>query len=109
MIRIMTGWVWPGSSGDPTPENVQDEWAATVAALPIGTPVTGRVIGRQPFGVFVLIEGFPDAVALAEVLGTPVGTVPPPVGRVISGRVIGHAGHNCQVRITLDTWDSAEA
>lgn len=97
------GWVWPGSGGDPTPENVQRAWPATVAALPIGTAVTGRVIGRQPFGVFVLIEGAPDAVGLAEVLGTPVGAVPPPVGRVISGRVVGHADHNCQVRITLDS------
>ncbi|GAA2334563.1 hypothetical protein OKJ48_38790 [Streptomyces kunmingensis] len=109
MIRIMTGWVWPGSGEDPTPENVQYAWPATAAALPIGTAVTGRVIGRQPFGVFVLIEGVPDAVGLAEVLRTPAGTVPPPVGRMISGRVVGHADHHCQVRITLDSWDDAAA
>ncbi|MFE4254942.1 hypothetical protein ACFRU3_36770 [Streptomyces sp. NPDC056910] len=99
----MTGWVWPGGVGDPTPDNVLRAWPATVAALPKGTAVIGKVIGRQPFGVFVQIDGVSDAVGLAEVHGTAAGTVPPPVGHTLSGHVIGHAAHNCQVRLTLDT------
>ncbi|WP_175647503.1 hypothetical protein [Streptomyces cyaneochromogenes] len=100
----MTEYTWPNGVGDPTPEDIRRAWSATVAALPVGTAVTGKVIGRQPFGVFVEIDGVPDAVGLAEIFGSPSGTVPPPLGFAISGSVVDHAEHNFQVRLRLDDW-----
>jgi hypothetical protein len=75
----MTEYTWPNGVGDPTPEDIRRAWPATVTALPVGAAVTGKVIGRQPFGVFVEIDGVPDAVGLAEIFGSPPGTVPPPL------------------------------
>ncbi|WP_329580047.1 hypothetical protein [Streptomyces sp. NBC_01361] len=100
----MTEYTWPKGVGDPTPEDIQLAWPATKAALPIGATVTGTVIGRQPFGVFVQIDSIADALGLAEIFATPPGTVPPPLGFVISGHVVAHADHNCQVRLKLDDW-----
>lgn len=48
-------------------------WSATCEALPVGTRVTGEVIGRQRFGVFLRIDGAPDAVGLAEITAMPRG------------------------------------
>ncbi|RPF33488.1 hypothetical protein EDD92_3407 [Streptomyces sp. TLI_185] len=105
----MTEYTWPNGVGDPTPEDIRRAWPATKAALPIGTAVTGKVIGRQPFGVFVQIEGVPDGLGLAEIGGTPPGTVPPPLGFVISGSVVDHAERNCQVKLRLDDWGGERA
>ncbi|MEY2241947.1 hypothetical protein AB8A21_03145 [Streptomyces sp. BF23-18] len=100
----MTEYTRPTDVGDPTPEGLRRAWLATVAALPVGTAVTGKVIRRQPFGVFVQIDGVPDAVGLAEIFAAPHGTVPPPVGFAISGNVVSHADHNHQVRLSLKDW-----
>ncbi|MFP3991341.1 hypothetical protein U9R90_28525 [Streptomyces sp. E11-3] len=105
----MTEYTWPKGVGDPTPEVIRRAWSATVAALPVGTAVTGKVIGRQPFGVFVQIDGVPQAVGLAEIFAAPPGTVPPPLGFAISGSVIAHAEHNCQVRLRLRDWGDERA
>jgi hypothetical protein len=104
----MTEYAWPGGPGHPTPEDIQRDWPATVSALPIGTSITGEVIGRQPFGVFVRIDGAPNALGLAEILFTPPDTVLPPLGAQISGRVVWHANHNCQVGIRLSEWGDAD-
>ncbi|MFJ4711597.1 hypothetical protein [Streptomyces sp. NPDC088785] len=98
----MTEYAWPNGVGDPTPGDVRRAWPATVTALPVGAVVTGKVIGRQPFGVFVEIDGVPDAVGPAEIVRAPPGTVPPPLGSAITGGVVAHAEHNCQVRLRLD-------
>lgn len=61
-------YVWPPDEGwraDAT------AWPEIVAALPIGASFTGTVIGRQPFGVLLSIDGVPGAVALAEVTSMP--------------------------------------
>ncbi|MDQ1037381.1 hypothetical protein QFZ75_003797 [Streptomyces sp. V3I8] len=100
----MTEYTWPTGVDDPTPEDIRRAWPATVAALPAGTAVTGKVIGRQPFGVFVQIDGVPDGMGLAEISAAPHGTVPPPVGFAISGNVVSHADHNYQVRLRLEDW-----
>ncbi|MET8646584.1 hypothetical protein ABZX69_42545 [Streptomyces sp. NPDC004074] len=63
----MTEYTWPTGVSDLTPEGIQLAWPATKAALPIGTTVTGKVIGRQPFGVFVQIDGVTDVLGLAEI------------------------------------------
>ena len=80
----------------------QASWTAICQALPLGTPVTGEVVGRQRFGVFLTIDGFPDAVGLAEIVSMPREAVLPKMGELVRGEVIAHADHNCQVRIKLD-------
>ncbi|WP_075033232.1 hypothetical protein [Streptomyces mirabilis] len=77
-------------------------WAATVAGLPVGTRVTGEVIGRQLFGVFILLDGFPDAVALAEITAMRHGMELPALGVRVEGEVPWHAEHNHQVTVRLD-------
>jgi ribosomal protein S1 len=70
-------------------------------ALPEGSIVTGRVIGRQPFGVFVDISGTPGAIGLAEITSTPRGAALPSVGAIVRGAVIGHAVQNHQMKLRL--------
>lgn len=82
---------------------VLGSWAATVAALPVGTHITGEVIGRQPFGVFIRIDGVPNAVAPAEITAMPLGMELPALEVSIEGEVFWHA-HNHQVRVRLDEW-----
>ncbi|AZP23296.1 hypothetical protein EJC51_17715 [Streptomyces aquilus] len=60
-------------------------------------------MGRQPFGVFIRIEGVPNAVALAEITAMPLGMELPALGASVEGEVFWHA-HNHQVRVRLDEW-----
>ncbi|WP_200826101.1 S1 domain-containing protein [Kibdelosporangium aridum] len=69
--------------------------------MPLGTQVTGEVIARQPFGVFIRIDGTPDAVGLAEITAMPQGAELPAVAAQVTGEVIWHAEHNHQVKIRL--------
>jgi hypothetical protein len=100
----MTEYTWPNGVDDPTSDDIRRAWPATLTSLPVGARVTGRVIGRQRFGVFVKIDGAPYALGLAEIGGSPPGTVPPPLGFMISGSVVDHAERNCQVKLRLDDW-----
>ncbi|MFE6946300.1 hypothetical protein [Streptomyces chartreusis] len=95
----MDEYAWPRGVDLPAADVVLGSWAATVAALPVGTRITGEVIGRQPFGVFIRIDGVPAAVALAEITAMPLGMEPP----AIEAEVFWHA-HNHQVRVRLDEW-----
>lgn len=88
----------------PAAEEMGRSWAATVAALPVGSRITGEVIGRQPFGVFLRIEGVPDAVALAEITAMPLGMSLPALGAFVRGQVLWHTDHNHQVKVRLDEW-----
>lgn len=63
-------------------------WAATVAALPVGARVAGEVIGRQRFGVFIHLDGVPNAVALAEVTAMPHEMELPALGARVEGEVL---------------------
>lgn len=74
----------------------------------MGTQVTGEVIGRQPFGVFLRIDSAPDAVGLAEITAMPHSSELPQIGAQVSGEVLWHAEHNHQVKIMLSEWRSAE-
>jgi hypothetical protein len=78
----MLEFSWPGLSLVPAPDVVDRSWLATVAALPLGSHGSGRVIGRRPFGVFL-----------------------PAMGTTITGEVLWHADHNRQVKIRLDEWN----
>ncbi|WP_245666057.1 RNA-binding protein [Actinoplanes subtropicus] len=96
----MPEYSWP-EDGERLCENAADRWAETVEALPEGSIVTGRVIGRQPFGVFVDISGTPGAIGLAEITSMPHDAALPQAGGIVRGTVIGHAAHNHQVRLRL--------
>ncbi|WP_331757609.1 hypothetical protein [Streptomyces albidoflavus] len=93
----MDEYSWP-DNGVKGSARTQAAWPATCEALPVGTQVTGEVIGRQPFGVFLRIAGVPDAIGLAEITAMPHGAQ---LGTHVSGEVFGHAHHNYQVRISL--------
>ncbi|GGN77486.1 hypothetical protein GCM10011579_059780 [Streptomyces albiflavescens] len=104
----MSEFAWPLES--PPPEEVRQSWPKTVAALPAGTHVTGHVIGRQRFGVFVQIKGHANAVGLAEVRGNmPHHMELPQLGAEVGGWVVDHADHNHQVKIRLDEWTADPA
>lgn len=96
----MNEYSWP-DDGIEVSARAQAAWSATLDALPVGTRVTGEVIGRQPFGVFLRIDGAQDAIGLAEILSMPHDAELPQVGTHVSGEVLGHAEHNHQVKITL--------
>jgi hypothetical protein len=100
----MDEYAWPTEV--PAADVVLGSWAATVAALPVGTRITGEVIGRRPFGVFIRIDGVPDVVALAEITAMPQGMDLPALGADVKGEGFWHA-HNHQVRLRLDEWRQA--
>ena len=72
-------------------QSPEDAWAATLAALPLGASVAGEVIGRQPFGVFIRVDGVPGAVALAGILAIPEGMGPPLLETYVRGEVSAYA------------------
>ncbi|MCX4468423.1 hypothetical protein OG980_30350 [Streptomyces albidoflavus] len=96
----MDEYSWP-DNGVKGSARAQAAWPATCEAFPVGTQVTGEVVGRQPFGVFLRIAGVPDAIGLAEITAMPHGAQLPQLGTHVSGEVFGHAHHNHQVRISL--------
>lgn len=91
-------YVWPAGEGWRADASA---WPEIIAALPIGACFTGTVIGRQPFGVFLSIDGVPGAAGLAEVTSMPGNRPMPPVGAKVTGEVIWHAEHNGQVKVRL--------
>ncbi|WP_329585473.1 S1 RNA-binding domain-containing protein [Streptomyces sp. NBC_01362] len=99
----MNEYSWP-DDGIEVGARARAAWSATCQALPIGTQITGRVIGRQRFGVFLSIDQHPDAVGLAEITAMPRCATLPHVGVEVSGVVIWHADHNRQVKIKLTEW-----
>lgn len=62
------------------------------------------MIGRRPFGVFLRIDGLPEAMGLAEITAMPKGASLPVLGAHVTGTVLWHAHHNHQVKITLTEW-----
>ena len=100
ILSGMDEYSWP-ADGDRLAERAAERWLETVAALPEGITVTGQVIGRQPFGVFVQIAGVRDAVGLAEITTMPRGVALPPLGIAVRGRVTSYAAHNHQVKLRL--------
>ncbi|WP_433452877.1 hypothetical protein ACQPXS_32450 [Streptomyces sp. CA-142005] len=104
----MDEYAWPTGPEAPTADAVRSNWAATVAALPVGTRITGEVSGRQRFGVFIRVDGVPNAIALAEVTAMPLGMDLPALGAFVGGEVVWHAAHNHQVKVRLDEWPAAD-
>ncbi|MER6353438.1 hypothetical protein ABT186_16705 [Streptomyces sp. NPDC001634] len=100
----MTEFSWPDRSLVPASDVIDQSLPATVSALPLGSHISGRVIGRQPFGVFLLLDGVPNAVGSAEITAMPHRMELPALGATVAGEVIWHADHNRQVKIRLDEW-----
>lgn len=94
---------WPGVNGRRV-SDAASAWSETVRGLPVGTPVAGVVTVSARFGVFLSIDGHPDAVGLAEITNKPRCMEFPAVGERVSGEVMWHAVHNHQVRVVLDEW-----
>ncbi|THA45049.1 S1 RNA-binding domain-containing protein [Streptomyces sp. A1136] len=103
----MSEYSWPGENGRYMPD-AASAWAETVRVLPVGTRITGEVIGRQPFGVFLSIDGRPDAVVLARIDRMPRCMELPTVGQQVTGQVVWHADHNHQVGVVLGEWAEHE-
>ncbi|WP_206697806.1 hypothetical protein [Streptomyces sp. WAC00263] len=101
----MPEFSWPDRSQVPASDAIVRSWPATVSALPVGSLVSGRVIGRRPFGVFLLLDGVSNAVGLAEITAMPHHMELPAMGATVAGEVIWHADHNRQVKIRLDEWN----
>ncbi|GAB2800157.1 hypothetical protein GCM10027073_35250 [Streptomyces chlorus] len=95
----------PDRSQVPASDAMDRSRPATLSALPRGSHVSGRVIGRRPFGVFLLLDDVPNAVGLAEITTMPHPMELPAVGSTVTGEVIRHADHNRQVKIRLHEWN----
>ncbi|GAA2241844.1 hypothetical protein [Streptomyces indiaensis] len=104
----MDEYGWAAGPEVPAAEAVRGSWVATVASLPVGSRLIGTVIGRRPFGIFVRIDGVPDAMALAEISRMPLGMELPALEALVSGEVYWHDDRNHQVRIRLDEWQGAD-
>ncbi len=100
----MSEYSWPGENGWSPAADPAAAWRKTVRVLPVGTRIIGEVIGLQPFGVFLSVDGHPDAVGLARVDRMPVCMDLPTVGQRVSGEVVWHADHNHQVGVSLSDW-----
>ncbi|MFJ8108258.1 S1 RNA-binding domain-containing protein [Streptomyces sp. NPDC096132] len=104
----MSEYSWPSEHGRCQAAGAAAAWTDTVRSLPVGTPIAGEVVGRQPFGVFLSIDGRPEAVGLARVDRMPRCMELPTVGQLVTGEVVWHAEHNHQVGIMLREWAEHE-
>ncbi len=92
-------YLWPPDYAADS-KRAEEAWLATCISLPIESLVTGTVIGRQPFGGFLKLDGVPDAVGLAEITALPSGSDLPrlhahvslDLSRSSGGWLIGSAG-----------------
>ena len=100
MIGDVSEFSLPGSDAGYA-ARVRAAWSETCRALPVGAAITGVVIARQRFGVFVLIDAHPDAVGLVEITTLPTDQVLPAMGERVTGVVIDHADRNFQVKARL--------
>lgn len=102
----MPEYTWPGWGSDKYfGTRVVAAWPDTVRDLPLGAAVTGEVVDRAPFGVFLAIDHHPEAIGLAEITAMPRCMELPRVGEHVAGLVLWHADHNHQVKIKLTEWD----
>ncbi|WP_406394497.1 hypothetical protein [Streptomyces sp. NBC_00887] len=97
----MDEYNWPTRRPNVPGQSPEEVWTATLAALPLRAPIAGEVIARQPFGVFIRVDGVPNAVALAEITAMPEGMGLPVLGGRIRGEVIDHLEYNHQLRVRL--------
>ena len=80
-------------------ERAKRSWSASRSTLPAGKRVQACVLVRMPFGVFVEIDGHPDALGLMEITTFPRGSKLPTVDGYLDAVVVDHSDHNWQVRL----------
>ncbi|WP_233607727.1 MULTISPECIES: hypothetical protein [Micromonospora] len=80
-------------------ERARRSWLAIKSALTVGERVRVQVLAAMPFGVFVEIDGQPDALGLLEITALPRGSELPTAGDYFDAVVVDHAAHNWQVRL----------
>ena len=80
-------------------ERPRRSWAETKSALPVGEGGRVRVFTAMPFGVFVEIDGQPDALGLVEVTMLPPASELPAIGVYLDLGLVNHADHNWQIRL----------
>ncbi|WP_329376089.1 S1 RNA-binding domain-containing protein [Streptomyces sp. NBC_01351] len=98
----------PGENGRRRPDAAA-AWAETIRVLPVGARITGEVVARRPFGVFLSIDGCPAAVGLAKVPRMPTCMELPAVGERVTGEVVWHDDGHRQVAVVLAEWAEHEA
>ncbi|ABP56556.1 hypothetical protein Strop_4126 [Salinispora tropica CNB-440] len=99
----MRGWATMSPDAwsllDGRAERARRSWTETKSALPVGERVRARVLATIRFGVFVEIDGQPDALGLVEIATLPRGGELPAIGVYLDLVVVNHADHNRQVRL----------
>ncbi|MEV7521357.1 S1 RNA-binding domain-containing protein [Streptomyces sp. NPDC091371] len=103
----MNAYSWPGEDGRPVPDTAA-AWPETVRKLPVGTRITGEVIGRQRFGVFLAVDDCPGAMGLARVSEMPRCMELPMPGQRVTGQVAWHSDREYQVGVVLGEWAEHE-
>lgn len=94
-----------------TSQHTQDEWNLLISQHPPGTTVSGTVIGRQRFGVFVRLDDLADVPALLEIIHfemnetSPNDVIPfptgyPQIGDKIQARILAWCAKPNDVRLT---------
>lgn len=104
----MSAYSWPSEHSSWQVADAAAAWPETVRSLPVGSSIAGEVIGRQPFGVFLAIDGHSEAMGLGRVNMKPRCLELPPVGQRVTGEVAWHAEHNHQLGIVLREWAEHE-
>jgi hypothetical protein len=49
-------------------EHTQEEWDDLMNRFPPGTPISGHVVDRQLYGVWVSLDELPEVLALLEII-----------------------------------------
>jgi hypothetical protein len=108
-VDFRVNWTQSGAPRSISPAAVGCSWlcggrdaaGAPGGVIPIGIGFTGEVIARQPFGVFLSIDGVPGAIGLAEITAMPANRPMPSVGASVAGAVIWHVERNRQIKVRL--------
>ncbi|MFE0590231.1 hypothetical protein [Micromonospora echinospora] len=79
-------------------ERAKRSWSEIKSVLACGRTSSGAVLAAMPFGVFVEIDGQPDALGLVEITTLPQDSELPAVGVYLNVVVADHAAYNWQVR-----------
>jgi ribosomal protein S1 len=89
----------------------REAWDEAKAAYPLGAQVSGRVVQREHFGVFIDIGvGFPALLLCVHFADDAARGLPddyPPVGTDVAGRVYVHNDRDRQIGLTQkarETW-----
>lgn len=89
-------------------------WDDLKRDLPRGTRVSGTVVVRRPFGFFLKLSEYPDAIALVDAIsylprGEPVDPSEwPEEGAVIDATVVDHVESDREIKLQVSEDASAD-